>query len=89
MEKLVANSHQWRGGSALELQVRPMGVVVGGQSLGVGNLNMRVIHLNAWRDEDEVNLLALERRDVAEVMESIGGAGMIGRHVVSIKEFTI
>ena len=66
-----------------------MGVMVGGQSLGVGNLNMRVIHLNAWRDEDEVNLLALERRDVAEVMESIGGAGVVGRQVVGIKEFTI
>ena len=68
----------------LELQVRPMRVVVGEQGFGIGNLNMRVVDANGGGDEDEVYLRALEGRKLTELMPGVGGACVVGRHVVSI-----
>ena len=66
-----------------------MGIMVGEQGIRIGHLDVRVIDADGRRDEDEVNLLAFQRRDVAESMPGISGASMIGCHVVGVKEFTI
>ena len=61
-----------------------MRVVVGEHEPGVWNFDMRVIDLDGWGDEDEVNLMALEGRNLAELVESVGCACVVGRHVVGI-----
>jgi len=76
-----------RVGGASELQVCPVGIVVGEHGIGVGDLDVRVTDADGGGDEDEVYLLALEGRDVTEVVEGVGGAGVVGRHVVGIIEF--
>ena len=45
---------------------------------------MGVVHLDGWGDEDEVNLLALEWRNLAEIVIGIDGSCVIGRHVIGI-----
>ena len=64
-----------------------MGVVVGEQGFGIRLLDVGAVDTDCGRDEDEVYLLAFGRRDVAIVVPGIGGAGVVGRHVVGIEEF--
>ena len=63
-----------------------MGVVVGEQGCGIGNLNMRVVDADGGRDEDEVYLRALRWRNMTEVVIGVGGACMVGRLMVGIIE---
>lgn len=62
-----------------------MRVVVGEHVLKVRYLDVAAVDFDVWGDEDEVNLLALERRDLAELVPGVGRARVVGRHVVNIK----
>ena len=83
----IQTRHVKFGNLTLELQVCPMWVVVGEHVLEVGYLDMRAIDADVGCDEDEVNLLAFERRKLAELMPSVGGTRVIGRHVIGIIHF--
>lgn len=83
----IQTRHVKFGNLTLELQVCPMWVVVGQHVLEVGYLNMRAIDADVGCDEDEVNLLAFEWRKLAELMPSVGGTRVIGRHVIGIIHF--
>ena len=63
--------------------------MVGEHCLGVRLLNVGMIDTNVGSDEDEVYLLALQGRNVAEIMVCVSGACMIGRHMIGIQEFKI
>ena len=45
---------------------------------------MRVVHPDGWRDEDEVNLLALEWRNLAEIVIGVDGSSVVGRHMIGV-----
>ncbi len=63
--------------------------MVGEHRLGVRLLNVRMVDADVGGDEDEVYLLTLQRRNVAEIMVCVSGACMIGRHMIGIQEFKI
>ena len=62
--------------------------MVGEHSIEVGNLDVRMCNADGRRDEDEVNLLALECRNPTIIVISKDRTRVVGCHVIGVVEFT-
>ena len=64
-----------------------MGIVVGEQGLGSWFFDVGLLDFDGWGDEDEVYLLALVGRKLAELVPCVGHTRVIGCLVVRVTQF--